>query len=860
MLPARLRAVLLAAVSTAALAGAAEAQSDTTYTDQLYQIRLAQGPQTVIPALGADTAVLLPMQALLRLAEIRVLRADSLGLAARLEPQRTPLRVDLATATAIRGDSVIPFSPAEAVWSAGELYASPRLLETLLGVRIQLDRTELLVVVSGTGELPVTRRRARERQRQALMDPFAARADLLDLSSSRAVADGAVLDWSYLGAADDPLGTSTVQLGLGTGSLGGGLEASVRHTRSPFDGQTDLRATWTGAWPRSSWLKQARLGDFFSGARRSQVLQGVEFSNAPYLRSAVFGAELLGGRPGTGWTVDLLRDGQLLGFAAADSTGAYQLAVPLQYGINPVEIEAIGPDGERVRQRLMLVVPFDRLPAGAVEYTVSGGRCRQGGCSGALQSNVRYGVSPAVTLEAGSDIVWRDSLSDVWAPYALVSASPIPVVHATAEIVAGSLVRGRAEYTPHADLQLEAGHTAYHGDDPQSLWGGGSASSGSDLSVFWRPRTGSQLFLQGTALRSRGAFEQRDELGASGTTSFRGGRITGGLAWVRTALGHAAPDAALRAQTAFDAVLRGPAWLRHTFVRAALVAETGDGLTGAAASVGRKVSDVLRIDVGTSWRRERGTTLELGLSTDFRGARLASHSRFAPGSGIAGTQSAEGSVVWNARDRRVEFGNGRSIGRSAVVGVVFIDTDGNGRRDPGEETVPDVRVRLGSRGVRADSSGQFEAWDLVPFEVMTAEIHAPSLDNPLFVPAAPGVRFAPRPNTVERVDLALVPAGELSGTVGIAGTARTIGGIRVTLRHLASGTAVQVTTFGDGTFFASGLRPGTYVVELEPEPLADLGLTQPPTRVSVRSYDAGADAPAVTIEVVPAPADPAADR
>ena len=195
--------------------------------------------------------------------------------------------------------------------------------------------------------------------------------------------------------------------------------------------------------------------------------------------------------------------------------------------------------------------------------------------------------------------------------------------------------------------------------------------------------------------------------------------------------------------------------------------------------------------------------------------------------------------------------NGRSINRSGIVGVVFVDLNGNGALDADEPTVPDVRLRVGSRGARSDSTGRFEAWDLIPFEPMTVEIHGPSLASPLLVPAADGVRVTPRPNTVERVELALAPAGEVAGAVRIAADGRAVGAIGVLLRHLASGTTVRVATFGDGTFFASGLRPGAWVVELAPDALAELGLRQLPTQVIVRPYspDAGTE---ITVELQPA--------
>lgn len=831
-----------------ALPARAAAQSDSALTDQLYQIRIAQGPEAVVPALGRDTLVLLPLQSVLRLADVRITRADSGGVTARIEPERLVLAVDLARARVARGDSTRTLPAGSAAWRDGELFLAPHLVAWLLNVSVDLDRTELLAVVSRTASLPVVRRRMRELQRQALSDPFGARPEIIDLPSSRPVADGAVLDWSYLGAARDPLATSTMQLALGTQTLGGGLEASVRHNRSHSAQATDFRATWTGAWPAQRWLRQARLGDFFSGARRSQVLQGFEISNAPYLRSASFGAELLGGQLQPGWELDLLRDGSLVGYAAADSTGSYELPVRVQYGLNPIEIEATGPAGERVRRKLLLVVPFERLPAGQLEYSVSGGRCRQGSCDGALQTSLRYGLSPSVTIEAGGDMFWRDTLPDVAAPYALLAASPLPVVHSTIEVVANGFWRARTEYTPTPDLQVEAGHAVYDTSVAQSPVGGGAVRRHSDVNVFWRPGSGRTFIVQGFASSTRGRLGPQEQIGANLITPFRGARLTAGLAWDRSGLGGDEVHGAVRVQTTVDAVLRGPApWLRNTFVRAGAAAETDDGMTRFAASLGRRLADAVRVDVGASWRRGAGTTLELGLSTDFPGARLTTHSRYTQETGLAGTHSAEGSLLWNARERRVEVGNGRSMGRSGLVGVVYVDLNGNGARDAGEPEAPDVRLRVGSRGARSDSTGHFEAWDLIPFEPMTVEIHGPSIDNPLWVPAVDGVRFTPRPNTVERVELPLVPAGELAGTVTVAGNGHGVGAIGLLLRHVASGSTTHIVTFSDGTFFASGLRPGLYAAELDPDALRGLGLRQEPTRVTVSAFDPAATPEAAII-------------
>src|SRR5690606_18377782 len=154
----------------------------------------------------------------------------------------------------------------------------------------------------------------------------------------------------------------------------------------------------------------------------------------------------------------------------------------------------------------------------------------------------------------------------VWAPYALVAASPLPVVHSTVEIVANGFMRGRAEYSPTPDLQVEAGHAVYDTSVAQSPLGGAALRQQSDLNVFWRPATRSGLIIQASASRARGRVGVRDGIGASLIAPLGGARVTGGLGWERSGIGNDV-DGELRAHGSMDVVLRR-GWLRSTLVRA----------------------------------------------------------------------------------------------------------------------------------------------------------------------------------------------------------------------------------------------------------------------------------------------------
>jgi len=426
-------AILVGVLGSAGRLTAQDSASSDSLTEILLQLRIEGGPSEVLSALARDTVTLLPVGRFLELAEIRLLPSTGHRVAGVLEPGRIPLVFDADSGIVSRGDSVWRLDPGALVWNGGVLYAAAGAVAVATRTGLQTDFGELILLVSQTSELPVVRRLAREQRRRVLLGLPPATPWTTSLPRPRRVAGGAVLDWAYTGAMDDPVGASLLQLGLGTQVLGGSLEMQYAGQQSDAGNSTDIRSSWSGAWPTARWVRQLRLGDIVPGARRGRVLRGFELTNAPYLRPAAFGQELLDGSLPAGWEVDLYQDRQLLGYTAVDTAGRYALDMPLQYGSNPVELLAYGPHGEVVRWRRTVQVPFDRLQAGRFEYAVSGGACHAEPCSAALSLAARYGIRSWLTAEAGSDNFWRDSLPDLWHPYALVSAAVAPSVGVTFE-------------------------------------------------------------------------------------------------------------------------------------------------------------------------------------------------------------------------------------------------------------------------------------------------------------------------------------------------------------------------------------------------------------------------------------------
>lgn len=807
---------------------------DTTSAEVLLQLRIDGGPVEVISALGRDTLLLVPVRRFLDLAEIRnTAPGPDHRLAGVLEPGRIRFAFDADSATVTRGDSSWRVPPGSMVWSGSELYASTEALGPALDVTFQADPGELILVASHTAHLPVVRRLAREQRRRALLGLPAATPWEVSLPRPRRVADGAVLDWTYTGSLTDPVDASLVQLGLGAQLLGGNLELQYLGQQSPAGGRTEMRSSWSGAWPANRWVRQFRLGDIVSGGRRGETVRGFEVTNAPFLRPAAFGQELLEGSVPEGWEVDLYRDQQLLGYSPSSSAGRYALDIPLRYGSNPVEILAYGPNGEVVHSRRSVQVPFDRLPRGRFEYAASAGACDDAPCAAALSLSARYGITRWLTAETGSDNFWRDSLPDLWHPYALVSAAATPSTGLTLEAVANGFVRGRADFDPTPDVHLDLEHTRFDGDVVSPMVTSRSERSRTDLVAFWRPRpmVGS-TYLQLAVSRSRLSYGTADAERLAVTTRLSALRLVTGLHHRRLGPAAAVADE-VGVDGAGDLVLRGPGpVLRSLYVRGELSLETS-GFSRVAASVGRQIAGPVRLDVGTGWSRgQQGLALDVALSTNLPSLRAISRSRWTAETGLDGTSLVEGSATYDPHLRRFEFGNGRLVGRARVVGRVYRDLNGNGQHDADEPGVPHVRLRVGSRGVITDSLGRYSAWDLVPFEATSVEVDTLSLEDPLWVPAALLFHLTPGPNSHDAVDVAMLPASEAAGRV-VVDEHSAVGGVPVLLRHLGSGATIRVTTFSDGAFYAVGLRPGEYEATMPEAVLSQLHARGTPVRFRV---------------------------
>ena len=799
------------------------ATQDTAAEPVIVELRIGRIARSTLQGFRVRTEVLLPLSQFLQLVEIRHRLSPEGRLDAAVDPGNRPIVIDVRRDTMQFGDRRVRIEPEFRRFQDGELYVGAERLGDLLGLRFAVDWADLTVTVIDPNTLPIARRLQREAARDAYLRRVEGPKADVTFGRERPRWDGVVLDYSLFAPSVDPLGGAAYTLGLGADVVGGALEVLGQSVGPASDGQVHVDASWTGVWRDARWVKQLRLGDVVSTSPRARTIRGAMITNAPYVRPSLVGGLRYAGQLEPGWSVESYRGGDLVAFDSTDGAGAFAVDLPVRYGENPVDFIAYGPFGEIREFNRTYRVLSELLPAGLFEYGLSGGQCRSIACSATANLDLRYGATSRVTMQAGLDQFWRDSVPDRLHPYASVVANPTNAWAVQGDLVAGAFAHGAVRYEPSVDLRVEGDYSRF-ARDSFSVFAVPGRRAAWSLSGFVRPPTKGGFFFfdaRVEQIMTDAGHITRTRLGASMQTEDI--RL---LPYVRTE-----QDATTRAFAGLNTfILPRPQWgsfMGQVMLRTTTEVEPRAGLAAWSAFAARPVVRGVRLEVGATWRRgDGGLTYTLVITSYLPAARTVTAVSAPPGGPVTGTQFVQGSVLWDRPAGRLSLAPGPSLERSGLSGHVFLDENANGRRDVGEPALPNVRVLVGSVGTHSDSAGSYRVWDLVPFEPIFVTIDSLSLESPLLVPAFSRASIVPGPNRFRTLDIPVVQAGVIEGRVTREG--RGVGGVTLLLTDKRSGTRRTLVTFTDGAFYLLGVKPGDYELTVDERVLDALGADAAP--------------------------------
>jgi hypothetical protein len=808
----RVRAVhLLLVLVAAAVVRPAAAQEEG-----LFELRLTALPEsrTVTVVLDPRGQPLVPLRTTLEYLQIPFEeRGDTLAL--QWPPGVWSTRVDLSTRVVATGTASFTVGEEEWLRREREVFLSPAALGRVLGGEVNVDWENVSILLAGPVEFPAVRRAANAARREGgRAGPAGAPAepDVPYPARSGGIAAG----WGLSGTVTSTEFQGRLRTELGVAVGGGALEGGGAML---FDTAgvrvADPRVQYARAFPRSTAVRQVRLGDVLAEGLVSRTLFGVTVTNEPIYAPTYFGEALIRPVVPAGWEYEVYQGEQLVGVGTMNAPEP--VAAQLGYGATPVRIRMLGPAGQERTEEVTFLVPALQVPAGEWRYRAGGGACRYTtACEAFGYGDVRYGVSRSLTMGLGGEYTARDS-GGAARPYGMLSYGLRPELRMEMRARLGALVHG----------------TLYRHD----RYGGWRVSGGwqrqEELATLAEP----VWFGEGAAAL-RGPFPGR---GRSLILHARGRSRPAGQApaWqAGVTSGYGRVQLALAYESGFQPVDVATVQA-HTFLPRHLLRRLRDvNVNGRVDYGGGKVQNAslgvmfrtgewASVAVAGGWQGSTGSpTVALTFITRSPAAYFQANA-FSEAGRSGAFLTAGGGVAWGPDG--TDATPFETLGRAGVSGRVFVDEDGDGVMDPGEEPARLVPVIVGGERAVTDREGRYAAWGVLPYAVLPVGIDTLNMAATDLAPGVPESLLRPTPNLYTPVDLPLVRTREAYGRVTWSGPPRGLGGISVEVRRANDTAPRRVVTFSDGEFYFPRLPAGTYTLTVAASSLQALRAVQDPS-------------------------------
>lgn len=836
----------------------------------VFEVRLDKLPLTdSLTAYETRDDILLPLGELTRLLSLGI-TVDPLTRIASgfiLSEDRT-FRLDPAGTMSLKGGTS-SFDPAELRWIDDDLYVPSKRLQAWLPLDFRASLNTLVLDVLPREKLPIQARLEREAAAKRLGQRGAGPVDLgLPLLPNP-------YELVSVPFIDQTFGTTQNFGGAKKSSSWGysafatadllGMEASLFVSETSAPSNPDPRLLLQRNDPDGNLLgplhaRRLQLGSITVPSitnvmRGSGMGKGALISNRPLNQSNTFGLQTLRGDLPPGWDVTLYYNEALIGFQRAQPDGLYSFPdLPLNYGENEFRLVFNGPLGQTRVERRVFMLDQTMAKPGEVFYTLAGAQLDTGGSQQTLQFDI--GLLDKLSFTGGmaalperelaaqnrasyilTDRVTANGVTLPIDPTGLRPARNFSNVGLRASLfdmlLSGDYVMGDnssslyelALRTKIVKMATSLTHTQLSDNFVSDFFPSASDPLRSrDLLRM----NGSIPIVEGFNLPIGLDFAQNkfqsgnSNLNATGRLSanFLGTSLTNGLTYQSASEGSKTAGGALQISRRVAGVGLS-SQIAYTLRPEAKVANF-------AVTADHALTEATRINAGALYMVATGdTTLTAGVTHNFGSFGIgvsALHSSTG--------ESAVGLQIFVAMGRDPQTGNWRfdwrpMAGAGAISARSFLDTNGNGKYDPGEELIENAGFVMngGSRPpVRTDADGLAYMAQLTPYQYTDISLDQGTLEDSQWVPTTPGVRVLPRPGKVQKIDFPVAITGEVDGTVYLEdqGRKRGIGNALVELVDASGEVAASARSSSDGYYVIQAVRPGTYQARIAPDQVKEL--------------------------------------
>ena len=732
----------------------------------------------------------------------------------------------------------------------GRLYLKRTYFGSVFGLQCNFNFRNLSVVLDTDVDLPVIKEMRQELMRANVSKLQGEMVADTTIERNFPAAGLSMADWLVINSHDLE-GNHDLRLGLG---LGGVLLGGETNVNLNYYSASDLEPRqqfyqWRHVRNDRKALRQVILGkvqpQFVSSVYAPAI--GFQLTNTATTFKRSFGSYTISNTTNPGWIVELYVNNVLVNYVKADASGFYTFQVPLVYGNSVVKLRFYGPYGEERAAEEYINIPFNFMPSGKFEYNFSGGIIEDGFHSFNVQSvygdsvvntriegqknsmfsraRVDYGLNPYITIGGGAEYLSSVSAGTAM-PFISASIRLTPLLLLTTDYTDKVLSKSVLTYSLPSGWQFEVNYLNYDKNQEAIRF---------DYLEQRKAMVSFPVRTKWLTAYSRIAFNQivlenTDYMTTEWLLSGALRKVNYNISSYALLVKEADPFIYSNFSFSFHPVKKIiiTPQLQYEYTKSnivsmrCLVEKTLKGFGVVNAYYEENVQSNIRT-VGVGLRMDLSFA-QVGFLA-IRGNRTTDF-----------TETANGGIVYNSGLNHLNVSNRNSLGKGGITLIPFVDLDGNGIKGDDEPKAEGLKVSInGGRMMYVEKDTAIQIFELEPYTAYHVKLQPSSFDNIAWTVKNKVIKVIVDPNSMKPVFVPVDVSAEASGQVMLEENAalRGLGKITVRIYDTQMQLVGKTLTESDGYFSFSGLKPGTYRVQLDPLQLTKLELYSTPDQLPV---------------------------
>ncbi|HSP12962.1 MAG TPA: hypothetical protein VLO29_10595 [Salegentibacter sp.] len=713
--------------------------------------------------------------------------------------------------------TTFPLQERELIKKVTGLYLKSDLFEEIFGFNNEFNARLLAAAIIIDFELPSIKAARQKQMRENIQNIQGNFIADTTITRDRPLLNVGALNWNLSSSQrTDGLYYNRFNIGFGGLLAGGEFTGNINYNSNQEFQVRNQFYQWRYVNNESDFLRQITAGKIGSNSIASvfNPVVGVKLTNAPtYLRKS-FSTYQFSDYTEPNWIVELYINNVLTDYVTADASGFFTFNVPLMYGSTSVQLRYYGPWGEEEVVEKEINIPFNFLPSGEMEYSLSSGFVEDGSHSIFTQARLDYGLSSRVTLGAG--IEFLSSLEkDPLIPFLETSIRLPYNMMLSGQYLNEVGYKGNFTFISPSNLRLDLKYVQYE-KEQQAVRFNYLEERLATISfpVNFGSFTGnSRLIFRQNILRSN-TFTNLEWL--------LSGRILGiRMNLLNTAFFHeyTSPLVFSRLSTSImlpkNIIFSPQLEYDHTLGR--MNAIRGELRSQIFKNV------YIQSSYDRNFRYDQ-FNLNLGVNIEFGFSRLALNSNIS-NKFTSLSQSIGGSLFYDQAENYLRLDNRAIIGRGSLKFSPFLDLNANGKRDPMEPDVRGLEIQSSNGGMKEKlASGNTIITALEPYIPHYFQFDQRGFDRIAWSLDKKSMNIYVNPNQMKVIDIPVMVLGEVAGFVYDSNGG--LGGIQINIFNEKEELVESILSESDGYFSFLGLKSGNYSAQPDSSQLDRLDMTE----------------------------------